>query len=44
MSLFPSDAAKCSLTEDATMGLRTELNFHKAEKFSTGEDSFVFMR
>ena len=44
MSFFPSDAATFSLTMDATMGLRTELRFHKAEKFLTAEDGFVFMQ
>ena len=44
MSLFPSDAAKFSLTMDATMGLRTELRFHRAEKFLMAEDGFVFMQ
>ena len=43
MSFFPSGAATFSLTMDATMGLRTELRFHKAEKFLTVEDGFVFM-
>ena len=28
----------------ATMGLRTELRFHKAEMFFTAEDGFVFLR
>ena len=28
---------------DATMGLRTELRFQKAEKFLTAEDGFVFI-
>ena len=44
MSFFPSDAATFSLTMDATMGLRTELPFHKAERFLTAEDGFVSMR
>ena len=44
MSLFPSDAAKFLVTMDATMGLRTELRFHKAAKFLTAEDGFVLMR
>ena len=39
-----SDAATLTLTMDATMGLRTELRFHKAEKFLTAEDGFVFMQ
>ena len=37
MSLFPSDAAKFSLSMNATMGLRTELRFHKATEFLTAE-------
>ena len=43
--LLPSDTAKISLTAcmDATMGLRTELCFHKAEMFLTAEDGFVFL-
>ena len=44
MLFLPSDAATFSRTMDATMGLRTELRFHKAEKFLTADDGFVFMR
>ena len=44
MSFFLSDAPTFSLSMDATMGLRTELRFHKAEKILTAEDGFVFMR
>ena len=37
MSLFQSDTAKFSLTINVTMGLRTELHFHKATEFLTAE-------
>ena len=32
------------LAMDATMGLRIERCFHKAEMFFTAEDGFVFLR
>ena len=37
MSLFPSDAPKFSSSMNATMGLRTELRFHKATEHLTAE-------
>ena len=35
--LFPSDAAKFLPSMNTTMGLRTELHFHKAIEFLTAE-------
>ena len=37
MSLFQSDTAKFTLSINVTMGLRTELHFHKATEFLTAE-------
>ena len=36
-SLLPSDSAKFSPSMNATMGFRTEICFHKAEKFLMAE-------
>ena len=44
MSLFPSDVAKFSLSMNATMGLRTELCFHKATEFLTAETDVSFFQ